>query len=57
MDTQIMGIPTQVDFDVINLVKGMPTYAALVDRPWGQKMKANIFLEKDRIKLKGDGRK
>jgi hypothetical protein len=26
----IMGIPTRVDFDVINLVEGIPTYPALV---------------------------
>jgi hypothetical protein len=57
VDTQIMGILTQVDFEVIDLVEGMPTYATLVGRPWGRKMKENISLEKDRIKLKGDGRK
>jgi hypothetical protein len=52
-----MGIPTQVDFEVIDILKGMPTYAALVGCPWGRKMKSNISMEKDRIKLKGDGRK
>jgi hypothetical protein len=36
VDTQIMGIPTSVDFEVIDLVEGMPTYAALVSRPWGR---------------------
>jgi hypothetical protein len=30
VDTQIMGIPTQVDFEVIDLVEGMPSYATLV---------------------------
>jgi hypothetical protein len=57
IDTQIMGILTQVDFEVITLVMGMSTYATIVGRPWGRKMKENISLEKNRIKLKGDGRK
>jgi hypothetical protein len=57
VDTQIMGIPTSVDFEVINLVEGMPTYATLVGRPWGRQMKETISLERDRIKLKGSGRK
>jgi hypothetical protein len=35
VETQIMGIPTQVDFEVIDLVEGMPTYTTLVGRPWG----------------------
>jgi hypothetical protein len=52
-----MGIPTLVNFEVIDLVKGMPAYVALVGRPSTQKMKANIFLEKGRIKLKGNERK
>jgi hypothetical protein len=30
VDNQIMGIPTLVDFKVINLVEGIPTYVALV---------------------------
>jgi hypothetical protein len=34
--TYIMGIPTRVNFEVINLVKGIPAYPALVGRPWGQ---------------------
>jgi hypothetical protein len=37
--TSIMGIPTRVDFEVINLVEGIP---ALVGRPWGQNMKDTI---------------
>jgi hypothetical protein len=35
IETYIMGILTLVDFEVINLVDGMPSYAALVVRPWG----------------------
>lgn len=35
----------------------MPAYVELVSRPWGRQMKANISLEKDRVKLKGNGRK
>jgi len=52
-----MGIPTQVDFEVIDLVKGMPTYETLVSQPWGQQIKATISLKRDRNKLKGSGRK
>jgi hypothetical protein len=55
--TSIMGIPMRVDFEVINLVEGIPSYPALVDRPWGRNMWATISLERDRIKLKGSGRK
>jgi hypothetical protein len=51
-DTQIMGILTQFEYEFITLVMGMTTYIALVGRPWGQKMKVNISLEKDKIKLK-----
>jgi hypothetical protein len=52
-----MGIPTRVDFEVINLVEGILAYPALVRRPLGQNMRAAISLERDRIKLKGSGRK
>jgi hypothetical protein len=52
-----MGILTQVKFEFIGILKVMPTYATLVGFPWGRKMKSNISMEKDRIKLKGDGRK
>jgi hypothetical protein len=57
VETQIMGIPTPVDFEGIDLVEGMPTYPTLVSWPWGQQMKATISLERNRIKLKGSGRK
>ena len=57
IDTQIMGILSQVNFEVIALVMGMSTYATIVGQPWGRKLKANISLEKDRTKLKKDGRK
>jgi hypothetical protein len=35
--TSIMGIPTRVNFEVINLVKGIPTYPALVEKTLGLK--------------------
>jgi hypothetical protein len=57
VNTQIMDIQTEVNFEVINLVEGMPAHASLFDRPWGQKMKSNISLKKYRIKLKGNGKK
>ena len=34
-DMKIMGIPTLVDYEVINLFEGMPTYEALVGQPCG----------------------
>jgi len=42
---------------VINLVEAMLAYATLVGQPWGRRMKETISLERDRIKLKGSGRK
>jgi hypothetical protein len=35
IETLIMGIPTPVDFEVIDLVEGMSTYVTLVIWPWG----------------------
>jgi hypothetical protein len=35
VETQIMGILTSVDFEVIDLVEGIPAYPTLVGRPWG----------------------
>jgi hypothetical protein len=55
--TSITRIPVRDDFEVINLVEGIPTYPALVERPWGRNMKDTISLERDRIKLKGSSRK
>ena len=39
------------------LTEGNKSYPTLVGRPWARKMKANISLEKDRIKLKGHDKK
>ena len=36
VNTQIMGKMTSVNFEVINLVKGMIAYITLVVQPWGQ---------------------
>jgi hypothetical protein len=44
--TSIMGIPTRVNFEVINLVEGIPAYPALVGRPWGRNMRATISLKR-----------
>ena len=33
------------------------SYPTLVDQPWARKMKANISLKLDKIKLKGQGKK
>jgi len=52
-----MGIPMWFNLEVTGLVEGMPAYATLVGQPQGQKMKSNRSLEKDIIKLKGNGRK
>ena len=52
-----MGILVVVDFKVIEPNEGSKSYPALVGWPWARKMKENISLEKDRIKLKGQGKK
>ena len=53
----IQGISTKVDFEIIDLKEGSSSFPALVDRPWGRNMKASISLDKERIKLKGNGQK
>ena len=57
IETTIMGIIVTTDFKVIEPKEGSKSYPALVDQTWERKMKANISLEKDRIKLKGQGKK
>ena len=57
VDTTIKGISTKVDFEIIDPKEGSSSFPALVGRPWGRKMKASISLDKERIKLKGDGHK
>ena len=52
-----MGISVQTDFKVSEPREGSKSYPALVGLLWTRKMKANISLEKDRIKLKGQGKK
>lgn len=56
VETSIMGILTLINFELIDLFNGIPTYLTLVGRLWGQRMKEIISLEKDRIKLKGKGK-
>ena len=53
----IKGITTKVNFEIINPKEGLGSFSALVSRPWGRKMKASISLDKERIKLKGNGKK
>ena len=57
VDTKIKGISTKVDFEIIDPKEGSSSFPALVGRPWGRKMKASISLDKERIKLKGNGQK
>ena len=52
-----MGITVTTDFKVIEPNEGSKSYPTLVGQPWKRKMKANISLEKDTIKLKGQGKK
>ena len=56
-NTTIMGISTHIDFEIINPREGSKSFSALVWNPWHQKKKASIYLEKDKIKLKGEGKK
>ena len=51
-----MGIPIITGFKIIEPKEGSHSYPSLVGRPWERKIKANISLEKDRIKLKGNGK-
>ena len=51
----VKGISTKVEFEIIDPKEGSNSLLALVGRPWGRKMKASISLEKERIKLKGNG--
>lgn len=57
IQTTIMGILVKIVFKVIEPKEASKSYLSLVDRPWARKMKANISLEKDKIKLKGQGKK
>ena len=57
VDTTIKGISTKVDFEIIDPKEGSSSFPALVGQPWGRKMKASISLDKERIKLKGNGQK
>ena len=52
-----MSITVTTDFKVIEPKEGIKSYPTLVSWPWARKMKANISLEKDRIKIKGQGKK
>ena len=52
-----MGISVKINFKVIEPKEGSKSYLSLVGRSWARKMKANISLENDRIKLKGQGKK
>ena len=56
VQTTIMGISVEIEFKVIEPKEGIKSYPSLVGRPWARKMKANISLEKYRIKLKGQGK-
>ena len=55
MDTTIKGISTKANFEIIDPKEGSSSFPALVGQPWGRKMKVSISLDKERIKLKGNG--
>ena len=57
VDTTIKGISTKIDFEIIDPKEGSNSSSALVGWPWGRKMKASISLDKEWIKLKGNGQK
>ena len=57
VDTNIKWISTKVEFEIIDPKEGSSSFPALVGRPWRRKMKASISLDKERIKLKGNGQK
>ena len=51
------GNPNQIDIEIINPKEVLKPLRALVRWPWGQTMKASISIEKEKIKLKGEGNK
>ena len=51
-----MGISIGIDFKVIETKQGSNSYPTLVGRPWGQNMKANILVDKDKLEIKGKGK-
>ena len=53
----IKGITTKFDLEIIDPEEGSSSVPALVGRPWGQKMKASISLDKEHVKLKGNTQK
>ena len=57
IETTIMRISVKINFKVIEPREGSKSYPTLVGLPWAKKMKADISLEKDRIKLKAQGKK
>ena len=57
VNTGIMGIHTQVDFEIIDPHDGVTYFLDLVCLPRGQKLKAYTSLGKDRIKLEGNSKK
>lgn len=52
-----MGISMKVNFEVIEQKSGSNSYPTLVSQPCDRNMKANISLEKERLKIKGKGKK
>lgn len=46
-----MGISTINFFELIDPKSRSNSYPSLVSRPWGKKMKVNISLDKDIIKI------
>jgi hypothetical protein len=56
-EMRIMEISTMVDFEIIDLFEERVVYVGLMGRTRGRKTKEPISLEKDGIKLKGNGKK
>ena len=57
VDTTIKGISAKVNFEIIDPKEGSSSFPPLVGRTWGIKMKSLISMDKERIKLKGNGQK
>ena len=57
IETTIMRILVKINFKVIEPREGRKSYPTLIVWPWARKMKDNISLGKDRIKLKWQGKK
>ena len=57
VDRAIKDITTKVEFEIIDPKEGSKSSPNLLVRPWDQRIKMSFSSEKERINLKGNGKK